>query len=630
MSDTNALENWNTHMRLRLRQQDRLSVFACRPPESLLMNQANRFRETQENREMLYQVLPLVQSGYGHYLGSEFWRLPPRFGDEMSGIATTLNKTERGIREPITKVGLPCSIRRESGLTVDTVCHPCRAWHQSIYWKQQCQKLGEVGKEVDFKRLDIDELVVIGSSKPFFPSICNSRLMEDKNKEEEHRDLQEEMVLQSNNVEPKPKALTVPALRVSGQLAKWNGISDNYQDQVGINTTILFEGLTGELQLSHLDLHNEGPTAIFYSWQQLPLPHQFPHLPPRTKKPHFYFKSSSSVILPGDAQKIHFIFKSHSAGFQTELWQLNTHPVLLQGAPIQVMLRGVAQFYDKNVAHRLYTQNKLKKIATWKMCQTILYDLLRWIHTPDSSTEVQQSEEEKFICKNPKLFYKNQPVDALKKLWHKVKPESDWDLSVATLRQALLSLPNTETADDCLNQDTGLAQLNTVLLELYEPSPKMLNATATTLGQLLWRQPLDTLTSEAMRLKHQFQLLEKDTWLDPEDISLDIEINANEKKDRKGGVSIKEKKNPTKTKKDEDKRKRRGTPTDPRKTKKEKNSKDADPPQETAPKDPFSGANMMNIYTKVLHQQVYGLIENLLKSLCDLTDESSLPTDHKL
>ncbi|XP_072315241.1 MYCBP-associated protein-like [Eucyclogobius newberryi] len=605
MSDTNALENWNTNMRLRRRQQDHLSGFSRRPPESLLMNKANRFRETQENREILNQVLPLVQSGYGHYHGSEFWRLPPLCGDKMSGIAGTLNKTERGIREPITKVGLPCSIRQESGLTVDTVCHPCRAWHQSIYWKQQCQKLREVGKEVDFKRPDIDELVVIGSSKPFSPSM-HSRSAED---------LQGEMVLQSNNVEPEPKALTVPALRVSGQLAKWNGISDNHKDQVGINTTIFFEGLTGELQLSHLDLHNEGPTAIFYNWQQLPLPHQFPQVPPRTKIPEFYFKSSSSVILPGDAKKIYFIFKSHSARIHTELWQLNTHPVLLQGAPIQVMLRGVAQYQDKNVAHRLYTQNKMEKIATWKRCQTILYDLLWGLRTPDSSTEVQQSEEEKFLCKNPKLFYKNQPVDALKKLWHKVKPESDWDLSVATLRQALLSLPNTETADDCLNQDTGLAQLNTVLLELYEPSPKMLNATATTLWHLLWRQPLDTLTSEAVRLTHQFQLLEKDTWLDQED-----DLTVIEKKVDKKGVSIKEKKTFTKTKKDEDKKKRRGT--DLEKPKKEKHSKEAD-----------SGANTdiyMDIYTKVFNQQVYGLMENLVESLCHLTGELSLPTSHKL
>lgn len=35
-----------------------------RPVESLLMNQADHFRETQEERELLSQVMPLINTGY--------------------------------------------------------------------------------------------------------------------------------------------------------------------------------------------------------------------------------------------------------------------------------------------------------------------------------------------------------------------------------------------------------------------------------------------------------------------------------------------------------------------------------------------------------------------------------------
>lgn len=35
-----------------------------RPVENLLMNQANQFREIQEQREILSQVMPLIHSGY--------------------------------------------------------------------------------------------------------------------------------------------------------------------------------------------------------------------------------------------------------------------------------------------------------------------------------------------------------------------------------------------------------------------------------------------------------------------------------------------------------------------------------------------------------------------------------------
>lgn len=66
-----------------------------------------------------------------------------------------------------------------------------------------------------------------------------------------------------------------------------------YQGEVGISATIFFEALTGEIVTSHLDLHNEGSTVIFYSWQQLPKPYNFPNLRLQTQKVHFYFNASS-------------------------------------------------------------------------------------------------------------------------------------------------------------------------------------------------------------------------------------------------------------------------------------------------------------------------------------------------
>ncbi|KAK7930182.1 hypothetical protein WMY93_006577 [Mugilogobius chulae] len=638
--ETNALAHWNTHMRLRRRQQESLSGLLHRPVENLVMNHANRFRETQEKRELLNQVLPLVHSGYGHCVGGEFWRLPQRYGDETSGIAATLTKTERGIREPTTQVGLPCSIRQESGLN-NAMSQASWPWDQSNYLKQQCQKIGEVVQEVDFRKPEIDKLEVIGSSKPVCTSISS---IEDKNEEEKLKDLNEDIAEESNNdLKPESKVLLVPALRVSGQLASWTGNSNNNQGKVGINVLMLFEGPTGELQLFHLDLQNEGTTAIFYSWEKLYLPHNFPHLLPRKKRPCFYFNSCSGVILPGDTQKIDFIFKSDSPGIQTELWQLNTHPVLLQGAPIQVTLRGVALYQDKTADHRLYIEKKLENIVTLKICQAIVNDIVGGIHTPDrpsSPAQLDQTEEEEFLHKNPKIFYKKQPVEDLKELWHKVKPESDWDLSVSTLRQALLSVPVTETAGVCLIKDTGLAQLNSVLSQLSEPSPKIHFATAAAMGQLLWRDPLDTLTCEALRLTHLLQLQNKETWMDKkenkkDDTLLDHDLTptlSDKKMDKKVGSAIKEEKTKSKKeismisiKQNEDKKKGRESRTQLGKPRKDKHNKEADLHlQEQTSEDPVSDAHMMDIYTRLLHQKVYGLLENLVESICDLSDEQRL------
>ncbi|KAF1394900.1 hypothetical protein PFLUV_G00005920 [Perca fluviatilis] len=126
---SNALQHWHTHMTQRRQQQDFLSELLYRPVGNLLMNQANRFRETQEQRELLNQVMPLIHSGYGYRVGSEFWSVPQRYGDEMSGITATLTQTEQGRREPVTHVGQPGSILQESGITfTETLASTACTW----------------------------------------------------------------------------------------------------------------------------------------------------------------------------------------------------------------------------------------------------------------------------------------------------------------------------------------------------------------------------------------------------------------------------------------------------------------------------------------------------------------------
>lgn len=48
------------------------------------------------------------------------------------------------------------------------------------------------------------------------------------------------------------------------------------------------------------------------------------------------------MILPGEEQSIPLIFLSKNPGIYTESWQFITKPVLNDGAPIVVTLKGVA------------------------------------------------------------------------------------------------------------------------------------------------------------------------------------------------------------------------------------------------------------------------------------------------
>ncbi|XP_031600246.1 MYCBP-associated protein [Oreochromis aureus] len=605
-----ALQNWDKHVRHRRQQQDFLSDLLHRPVENLLMNQANHYRETQEQREFLNRVMPLIHSGYGYRVGSEFWSLPQRYGDEMSGITATLTQTERGRRKPITQMGQPQRICQESGIICAETLRPAsQTWSQSAYLQHQRQLLKEVLQDMDINKPDISELVVIGSGKPSY-----SPLLE--NEEEEMESKQNlDSLAQHEDVH-----LDVPTLRFCGQVATWTGNSLSKQGEVGISATIFFEALTGEIVTSHLDLHNEGSTVIFYSWQQLPKPYSFPNLGSQTQKVHFYFNASSGVILPGETQRVEFLFKSEKPVIKTEIWQLSTHPVLLQGASMQVVLRGISLYQDRSADERLFIETKLEKVVWEKICRSIVYEALYQVHSPErpsSPAELYITTEQLFLSRNPKLQYRDEPVEGLKALWQKLDQGSTWDYSVDTLRQAVLSLPDEESSQDSLKREEGLAQLNSLYLQLSEPSGLKHPLTAGTLGRQLWRKLLDRMTAEAMWLRNLLGLPEKEAWTDKEDkpvITDAGEIQALWQDHRhiydtqkKGG-----------------REKETGKGHQGKTTKIKRTLENQEDESESILQPPPKQKNvvkMMPVYTRLLHSKVYALMEDLVDNLCDLMDE---------
>ncbi|KAI4882744.1 hypothetical protein NFI96_026281 [Prochilodus magdalenae] len=142
-----ALQHWSYHMAERRRQQNFISQLLQKPVENLLMNQSNRFREIQEQREIISRGLPTLEPGHGCRVGSEFWSVPQRFGDELSGIMATLTQTEKGHPQPITHITQPHSTRLESG-TVLSERSVSRAWNHSQYLQHRQHELGDVLKEM--------------------------------------------------------------------------------------------------------------------------------------------------------------------------------------------------------------------------------------------------------------------------------------------------------------------------------------------------------------------------------------------------------------------------------------------------------------------------------------------------
>ncbi|XP_077575232.1 MYCBP-associated protein isoform X2 [Stigmatopora nigra] len=418
---SNALQHWDESIKQRKRQQNVLSERLQRPVENLLMNRDHGFKELQEQREILRRVLPLIQPGYGQRVGSEFWSLPQRYGNDLSGIRATLTQTEQGKRKPVTIIGQPHSILQESGITcAEMLCQASQILDPNMGVQQRARQVLMKGLEVNKK--DLNKLEVIGSNKPVVKE-NHSLFMED----EDYMNRQCS-VTPNENIDPEAHSknngqsslLPIPAIRFAGYLANWTGNAPSHQESIGIRTTLIFEALVGERVSSQLEMSNVGSAALLFSWQQISLPQKFSNLQSQSNCPHFYFNTSSGTIYPGETLQVKFIFKSERPGIITEQWQLNTHPLLLQGARIQVKLKGVSQFQDTTARQREFITTKLEEMTRLDICRMIVYEALRGIRTPEKSN----SPVEPYT-----LQYLDQTEEELNKLLQEMNPEHIWDIS---------------------------------------------------------------------------------------------------------------------------------------------------------------------------------------------------------
>ncbi|KAI2668063.1 MYCBP-associated protein [Labeo rohita] len=358
---------------------------------------------------------------------------------------------------------------------------PCEAvngaWEQSLYLQKRLHELKDVLK--DFSPPEADGLEVVGSGLPI--ASCSPLPDEREDEDEEQKENQAPLAAYEDvlmDVELRP------ALR----------------GQEGVSVRLMFETVTGQSVSADLELKNEG-----------------------------------TVILPGSTKRISFIFKSVSAGIMTEVWLLNTHPVLMGGASLRVTLRGVALEQDNNAQQRAALEKELEQKASVSLCGRIVRDLLRGVHTPErpsSPADLYITDEELFNTLNPHVQYQREPVEALRGLWEQVNGSghmSPWDLSLNTLGQ---------TEDE--SKETGLNQFNSLILELQRPQIHSAPVTAHDVSVQLWRELLDGLVLESVRLRHTLGLQENNTWTDTSEEEEERSRGALLMKDERRRVSVRE------------------------------------------------------------------------------------------
>ncbi|NWT11163.1 MYBPP protein, partial [Vireo altiloquus] len=413
LADHKAFQNWSHHMAMRKKQEKYLGEILHKPENELLMNVSDDYRQIQEERDLIDRSLPALYPGKGYRVGSEFWSLPEQIGDDLTGLTLTLTRTECGYPEPLTHVGKPRTVQRETGLKPPKKI-PCHLnWDKSLFLKHRRQELKSILEELGFHKPDLEGLEVIGKGQPF-TSVSAEAFR--------HTTLSEKIETLDplgDSFTVVPEAEKVPSLVFCGQPARWIKGITACRKEIGIAARLTFETLASEKAESFLTVTNDGRAVIWYNWMRLP--QQIPSRETKGRRiPCFYFDIRPGVILPGETRRFSFIFKSERAGIFSEPWEFRTHPLLLGGALLQVTLWGIAVYEDKLADFREKLESELAARERAAIVKDSLNELLDQVRTPErtpSPVDACATEEELFYRKNPELHYQHQVVKQLHKLW---------------------------------------------------------------------------------------------------------------------------------------------------------------------------------------------------------------------
>lgn len=477
-----ALRNWERQMAERKRQQGYISKLLHRPPSELVMNAGEQERTLHEEKHLIDRAIPFYDYGKGYRAGSEFWKQAGRIGDEDSGIHATLTQTEKGYPPPMEHVGHSRLARTERGLdwvpTTPTRGGPGSSrrypWKGPFY-ERRTTELREVMEELDPHLPDFDRLEVIGRSaaggaggagghatvrsrpttavtpsvttRPSRPStsLTSAAGGERRGPESASRD---------DRQAPDGPLVVGPSLLFGGQPARWLGDPASYQDTVGIEARVILETPAGKPTSQCLNIENDGSTVLFYRWKKLPKANPFGLVQDNPRR--FYFDTGSGALLPGESLHFPFIFKSDKPGLFAEQWQLETTPVVCGGARLVVTLRGIAVQEDATAGKRTELEARLRRQTAARIVAALLDEILDGIQAPDrpmTPIDAYITEQEVFLRRNPRLSCTTDTLNLLKRL-HKdteaaaaapsgaspAEPPVEWDLSVSSLRDRILSL----------------------------------------------------------------------------------------------------------------------------------------------------------------------------------------------
>jgi len=310
-----------------------------------------------------------------------------------------------------------------------------------------------------------------------------------------------------------PEYYEGPSIMFGDKLAKWNGSSTADQSHIGAEQRLTFHSAITCRDITRLTVLNNGTTAIQYEWNRIPTPPRFSDI--RTDRiQRFYFNVGNGVILPGDVAVFPFTFKSPNAGIFSETWKFSTKPIVMGGASLHVILKGVSTEEEENYQLGLACekiQAQLDQKEAEEIVSRMIFDLIRGIRTPErcpSPIDAHITEEELFVERNPGLHYNYQVVAELKQIYQQLYGEEEgitheWNLSINDLRDCVHAIDDTDVREELL------AGINHVIYSglshaiVLPPTGKNYNSTLA-----IFQNMFDEMTSCSMRLRSVMNMAE--------------------------------------------------------------------------------------------------------------------------
>uniref|UniRef100_A0A8C5TPK8 MYCBP associated protein n=1 Tax=Malurus cyaneus samueli TaxID=2593467 RepID=A0A8C5TPK8_9PASS len=512
-----AFRNWTHNMAMRKKQEKHLGEILDKPENELLMNMSDNYRQIQEERDLIDRTLPALFPGKGYHVGSEFWNLPDKIGDDLTGLTLTLTRTECGYPEPVTHVGKPHTVQRETGKGTlqrgdsKEMGHSCggsSSFPNEIGIAARVTFESLVSKKVEsFLKVTNDGTAAIWFDWMRLPQQIPSRVTKGKKMPCFYFDTRPGVIVPGEcrkfififkseraGVFSEPWEFRTHPQLLGGALLKvtlWGvavyedklaGFREKLENELAARerAAVVRESLNELLDQIRTPERTPSPVDAYVTEEEL-----F-----HRKNPELHYQHQ--VV-----QQLHELWRRHMPVFSE----------LEEDLPLDQ--RSTAEYTE-------YQESTLEPP-----------------YTPSSATEL------------PGGKYTLEEAPRERSIEEEEAGPSGWNLSLKDFKQAIMSIPGER------EQEEALAQLNKAALQLCvkqrPPQSELLHP----LCLQLWRRVIDDLVSHSVRLKSVFGLIEKDTYVQqvPEETE---EVKHGEAK--KGGKEASKKEE----KKDKEGKKSRG------------------------------------------------------------------------